>query len=86
MQIHKSQGQTIKSKYFAELGNKDMDHGLTYVALSRAKKISNIWLVDGITEDRLYSKIKSQAKIKPRLEDKRLLGSFRLTKRKYFVD
>ena len=83
MSIHKSEGQTMKFKCLVELGKKEMDHGLTYAALSRAKKIR---LVDGITEDRLYSKIKSQAKIKPRLEDKRLLGSFRLTKRKYFVD
>ena len=84
LSIHKSQGQTMKSKYSARLGDKEMDHGLTYVALSRARKFSDIGLIDGITEDRLCRKVKLQAKMKPRLEeDKRLHGLFESTKIKY---
>ena len=48
----------MKSKYSVKLGDKEMDHGLTHVAISRAKKFSDIGFVDGITEDRLCSKVK----------------------------
>ena len=41
--IHKAQGQTIKSKIVLNLGRKEMDHGLTYVAFSRAKKDWKYW-------------------------------------------
>ena len=64
-----------------------MDHRWTYVAHSRARKFSGITLVDRMIEDRLCSKIKSQAKMKPRLEeDKRLLELFAWVKIKYFSD
>ena len=36
--IHESQDQTAKLKYSAELGDKEINHGLTCAVLSRAKK------------------------------------------------
>ena len=39
--IHKSQGQTM-DKIILNLGESDFAPGLTYTALSRAKKIENI--------------------------------------------
>ena len=84
LSINKSQGQTIKSKYSARLGDKEIDHGLTYVALLRARKFSDIELIDGIIEYRLCRKVKLQAKMKPRLEeDKSLHELFESTKIKY---
>ena len=47
---------------------------------------SDIGLIDGITEDKLYSKVKSKVKMKPRLvEDKRLYKLFENTRIKYFL-
>ena len=47
---------------------------------------SNMRLIDEITEDRLCSKVKSQVKIKPRLEaDKKLHKLFKNTRIKYFL-
>ena len=40
--IHKSQGTTIRGKYCVDLGTKEMNHGMTYVAFSRATKFSDI--------------------------------------------
>ena len=51
------------------------------MALWRARKFSNIRLIDGITKDRLCRIAKLQKKIKPRLvEDKRLHDLFEIIK------
>ena len=56
-----------------ELTSTEREHGLTYVALTRSIKFSNIGLKDGISKNRLCVKIKNQAKMKKRiLEEKRL--------------
>ena len=41
--IHKSQGMSL-DKIMVNLGNREYSLGLTYVALSRGKKISNVAL------------------------------------------
>jgi len=61
-----------------------MDYRITHVALLRVRKFSNIRLIDRITEDRLCKKVKLQAKMKLRLEDKRLHELLDNTKLKYF--
>ena len=53
--IHKSQGITIDGKYCIDLGKKEMNHGMTYVAFSRARKFSNIGLISPLTGTRVNS-------------------------------
>jgi hypothetical protein len=50
--IWKAQGQTIKGKLVVSLGPKEKEHGLTYVAFSRATKFSNIGIIRGIADRR----------------------------------
>jgi ATP-dependent DNA helicase PIF1 len=71
--IWKAQGQTIKGKVVIKLGPKEMEHGLTYVAFSRATRLSNIGIIGGIPETRLTTQIRNQQKLQKRLvEDQRL--------------
>ena len=71
--IHKAQGQTIKSKIVLNLGRKEMDHGLTYVAFSRATKIGSIAIAGGITFERISSQLANMRKVQVRKgEDVRL--------------
>ena len=48
--IWKAQGQTIRGKMVIDLGETEKEHGLAYVALSCATKLSNIedsyWIID----------------------------------------
>ena len=53
MTIHKSQGITINGKYYVDLGTKEMNHGMTYIAFSRATKISDIRLISPLTGSRV---------------------------------
>ena len=53
MTIHKSQGITIDGKYCVDLGSTEMNHGMTYVAFSRATKFSNIGLISPLTGTRV---------------------------------
>ena len=78
--IHKSQGQTIRNKIVLALGKKEMDHGLTYVAISRATRASNIGIRDGLTFERISSHLASMKKVKFRkLEDERLAKMAEIT-------
>ena len=71
--IHKSQGQTIRTKIFLTLDNKDMAHGPTYVAISRATRVSNIGIRGGLTFARISSKLADMKKMRVRkIEDQRL--------------
>ena len=71
--IHKAQGQTIRSKIVLNLGRKEMDHGLTYVAISRATKIGSIGITGGVTRERITSQLANMKKVKFRKrEDTRL--------------
>ena len=51
--IHKSQGITIHGKYCLDIGLKELNNGMTYVAFSRATKFSDIGLIRALTGSRL---------------------------------
>ena len=71
--IHKSQGKTIRTKIFLTLGNKEMSHGLTYVAISIATRVSNIGIRGGLIFSRISSKLADMKKTRVRkIEDQRL--------------
>jgi ATP-dependent exoDNAse (exonuclease V) alpha subunit len=63
MTIWKSQGQTIHGKVVINLGDKEKEHGLSYVAFSRATAISDFGITGGICLDRLTFKNLKVAKI-----------------------
>jgi ATP-dependent exoDNAse (exonuclease V) alpha subunit len=58
--IWKSQGQTFFGNVVLHLSEREKEHGLTYVAFSRATRFSNIVFFDGITETRIIDKIPSR--------------------------
>ena len=60
--IQKTQGQTIWTKIVLTLGNKEMAHGLTYVAISRETRVSNIGIRGGLTIARISSKLADMKK------------------------
>ena len=77
--VWKSQGSTFKEKFCINLGDKEAEHGLTYVALSGATKLSQITLVSAITETRMKS-LNNNSKIGLRVEHEAdLLRKSRLT-------
>ena len=43
----------MNGKYCVDLGAKEMNHGMTYVAFSRATKFSDIRLISPLTESRV---------------------------------
>ena len=70
--IHKSQGQTIWTKIVLTLGNKEMAHGLTCVAISRATRVSNIGIRGNLTFARISSKLADMKRMRVRkIEDER---------------
>ena len=60
---------TIKSKIVVTLTDREKEHGLTYVALSRVTRFTDIGIYDGITKQRLCSAIKKQSKMRKRIEE-----------------
>ena len=71
--IHRYQYQTIWTKIFLTLGNTEMAHGLTYVAISGATRVSNIGIRGGLTFARISSKLADMKKTRVRkIEDQRL--------------
>ena len=71
--IHKYQGQTIWTKIVLTMGKKDMAHGLTYVDISRATRVSNIVILVGLTFARISSKLADIKKMRVKnIEDRRL--------------
>ena len=69
----KSQGSTFCDPIIIYPGNKEVDHGVSYVTFSRATKIDNIYIPDGIEMDRLCLKIKSSKKMTSRIEEEKRL-------------
>ena len=66
------------------LGPTEKEHGLAYVAFSRATRFSNIGIIGGLTEERLTKKISQQKKLQVRLiEDARLAKLAETTMEKY---
>ena len=81
MTIHKSQGQTLDMAVI-DLGYKETQLGLTYVALSRLRHI-NHFLIQPLTLERLQ-KIKNSESLPPRIhEEKRLKHLIEELKLKY---
>ena len=71
--IWKAQGQTIRGKVVIKLGKSEREHGLSYVAFSRATRLSNIGIIGGMDGPRLTSAISKLKKLKNRVkEDERL--------------
>jgi hypothetical protein len=66
--IWKSQGQTFFGNVVLHLSEREKEHGLTYVAFSRATRFSNIGLFDGITETRIIDKIRDHSKMRERIQ------------------
>lgn len=71
--IWKVQGQTVDGNVVVNLGPKEAEHGLSYVAFSRVRRFCDIGIIGGVSGDRLTTKISNQEKLKQRLsEDIRL--------------
>jgi hypothetical protein len=71
--VWKAQGQTMKGQVIAELGDREPDAGITYVAFSRVTKMENFGIIGGLTYDRFTSKIRNHPKFAARAaEEKRL--------------
>ena len=63
----------IKGKVVIDIGSHEMWNGVSYVALCRVTKFTNIGLKKGITRNRSHRSIKKHKKVKERLaEEKRL--------------
>ena len=81
--VWKCQGLTIKGLVAVSLGDSEKEHGLSFVALSRATDIKNVYLGNGCSLQRL-TKIKDGAKFIGRIpEDARLLRNGEETKRHF---
>lgn len=72
MTIHKSQGLTLK-KAWIDLGTSEKTSGVTYVALSRVKKLEDL-IVEPMTLERLEASKKS-SNLKFRLEEEKRLDT-----------
>ena len=64
--VWKSQGSTFNEKFCINIGTREAEHGLTYVALSRATKLSQIAFISAITGTRMNS-INNHSKLGPRV-------------------
>lgn len=67
--IWKAQGQIFKCRVVVHLGDSEKEHGLTYVAVSRVRRLSDIGIVGGLSVDCLTKKIAKQAKMPKRLTE-----------------
>lgn len=76
MTIHKCQGLTLK-KTWVDLGPSEKTSGLTYVALSRVKKIEDL-VVEPMTLERLQAPQKL-TNLKYRLQEEKRLHTLSLT-------
>ena len=74
--IHKAQGQTIRGKIVLELGDHERTIGLSYVAFSRATKLSNIGIDGGLSRPRLMYVISKKISLQCRIEANKLLDEF----------
>ena len=78
MSIHKSQGLTLKNVVI-DLGSKEFSTGLSFVACSRAKKLSDIMFSNSLTLTRLES-IKASKTMKARKNEVKRLEALRDSK------
>ncbi len=64
----KAQGQSMMGKVIIVLGDKENEHGLTYVA-----NFKNLGIEGGMTLERFTKKIKEHKKMAPRIKEERRL-------------
>jgi ATP-dependent DNA helicase PIF1 len=80
----KSQGMTLTIPVYTKLGNKEPEHGCTYVVLSRPSDLENLCIHQGITLERITTSISSGKKLQRRLkEDSRLEVLFQETRNRF---
>ena len=84
--IHKAQGQTIRDKVILDLGKQEMSLGLSYVAFSRATRLSNIGIVGGITKERLTTVIQKKAGLKRRQDADKLLDKYAVSTKALLIN
>jgi hypothetical protein len=84
--IWKAQGMTIPTKVVVSLTDKEREHGLTYVALSRVTKFSNLGIKDteGLSKHRLCTKIRKHPKMTKRLDEEKRLRQLEQMTLEYF--
>lgn len=71
--IWKAQGQTIKSKVVASIGDREQEHGLTYTVFSRVRNSCNLAIINGFPEQRLTEKVKQHHLMEGRMREERRL-------------
>ena len=70
----------MHSIFSVVLGDSEKEHGLSYVALSRATDINNVYISGRCSLDRLTTKISAGKKLQERLlEDERLNNLYQTT-------
>ena len=67
--IWKAQGQTFPGNVVMNLSPSEKEHGLTYVAISRVKRLENVGIEGGLSLERLTTMIKNQPKMRVRLRE-----------------
>jgi hypothetical protein len=83
--VWKAQGMTIKGLVKFLLGDKEKQHGLTYVGMSRVEICEQLNIGPGCSLERLTTKISSGSRLIKRLvEDKRLDILYEACKQYYF--
>ena len=75
---------SISKNLVMNIGDKELDHGSTYVALSRVTKFMFIGLKNGISKNRLCKIIARHKKMKPYIEEKKHLKILCENMLKYF--
>lgn len=71
--VHKAQGLTL-DKVVLDIGDKEFSTGLTFVACSRVRKLSDLAIEPPFDYHRLANLANSQRLVERRLEDSRLLS------------
>jgi len=74
--IHKAQGQTIRGKIVLDLGKDERTVGSSYVAFSRATKLSNIGVSGGLPSTRLMEVLSRKKSLQRRKEADVVLDHF----------
>ena len=65
----KAQGQTFTGKIVMDLSDREREHGLTYVAFSRATKFENIGIEGGLSLACFTTSIREHSKMSARLAE-----------------
>ena len=74
----------MKNKVIIDLVTNETTLGLTYVAFSRATKLSNIGIVGGLTKERLTTEIQNKAGLKRRIKADEMLDSLAIQTRIFY--